>query len=550
MAAGTDRWDPMPELRRRSQLAGLARAGLAGLWNGCWHCGPGRRLATILIPAVGALVWVAATPVVVQLLRSRAVGSGAGLEAGLTTLMVVLFAFTLATSISFALASIYFARDVEWLLLAPISSRLFLSYRLLSQLGLGAAIGAGVAGPVVLAAAVVYHSPGLVPLVALAVGSLLLVPMAVAMLVVVALVRVVPANRVKEAAGLLVGVVGFGVAALDLAASVRRGSVPGIGISDFSRGMHLPGWLSPTWAAQSIFAAAHGRWGPALLGVTELIALAAVVTFCAIWLSGPLVREGWFRAQTTSRRGGRGRPRLRRRPVVLAVLRKDWRTLRRDPAQLVQLLLPIGLFAVYLLSPRAGGLGLGLFHNFPSWYGPMTTAAFAALFAASGIGLRAVGSEGRQFWCLRTAPVSTRTLLLSKLVLPGVIATTASLTLMVTSELRSGTSGFQMLFSALLLSICVVGLSALATGLGAIWPRLDWTDPRRAVGVWLAIVFMMLGAAYIAVCVVGLTLALLITNQPSLGSELFALVVLMAIAGLTAGLTLKVGHSRLQALDV
>ncbi len=540
----------MPELRWRGQLAGLIRAGLLSFWNGCWHSGAGRRLATLIVPAVGALVWVGATPWVVTLLRSRQLSSARALEGGLTTLMVVLFAFTLATSVSFALASVYFARDVEWLLLAPISPRLFLSYRMLSQLSLGAAIGTAVAGPAVLAAAIVYRSPGLIPLVALVVACLLLVPMALGMLAVVALVRVVPASRVKEAAGILVGVVGFGVAALDVAASVGGGATPGIGVSDFSHGLHISHWLSPAWAAQSIFQAAHWRWGSSLLSALELAALAAVVTIAAIWIAGPMVREGWFRSSSTARRGGRLRTRLRRLPVPLAVVRKDWRTLRRDPGQLIQLLLPIGLFAVYLLSPRAGGLGLGLFHNFPSWYGPLTTAAFAALFAASGLGLRAIGSEGRQFWCLKTAPVSTRTLLLSKLVLPGAIATAASLTLMVTTELRIGTPLGQVLFSSVLLVICVLGLSALATGMGAIWPRLDWTDPRRAVGIWLAVVFMMVGAAYIAICVVGLTLALLITNRPSLGSELLALVVLVGIAGLTAGVTLRAGHSRLLALDV
>ena len=550
MLAGLDQAPPMAELRRWPQLRGLIRAGRAGFWNGCWHSGPGRRLATILGPVVGALVWAGTIPLVVTLLRSRQLSSASALEGGLTTLMVVLFAFTLATSVSFALASIYFARDVEWLLLSPLSPRLFLGYRLLSQLTLGAAIGGAVAGPAVVAAAIVYRSPGLVPLVALVVGSLLLVPMSLGMLAVVALVRVVPASRVKEAAGVLVGVVGFGVAALDVAASVGGGATPAIGVSDFSHGLHIWGWLSPEWAVQSILAAAHGRWGTSLLSALELVALAAAVTMAAIWIAGPLVREGWFRAQTTNRRGMRVRTRRRRLPVALAVVRKDWRTLRRDPAQLIQLLLPIGLFAVYLLSPRAGGLGLGLFRDFPSWYGPLTTAAFAALFAASGLGLRAIGSEGRQFWCLRTAPVSTRTLLLSKLVLPGAIACTASLVLMVTTELRTGTPPGQIAFSAALLVICVVGLSALATGMGAIWPRLDWSDPRRAVGVWLAVVFMMVGAAYIAVCVVGLTLALLITNQPSMGSELLALLVLGAIAGLTAGLSLRAGHGRLQALDV
>ncbi|MHB1501035.1 MAG: putative ABC transporter permease subunit [Candidatus Dormibacteria bacterium] len=532
------------------QMEGLVRAGLRSFWNSRWHSGPGRRLATVLGPMVGILIWAAATPTVVTLLRSYHLGATGALRGGLDTLMVVLVAFTLASSVSFALASIYFARDVEWLLLTPISTRLFLSYRLLSQFALGAMIGTVVAGPAVLAAALVWRSPGLVPLVALVMAALLLVPMSLGLLAVVGLVRVVPASRVKEAVGLLVALVGFGVAAVDLGASVGGRVTAGIGLGGFGHGLSIPAWLPPAWAARSILDAARGSWAGSLLWALALLALATVVTGASMWLAGPMMLEGWFRSQAGSRRRSRARARWLRLPVGLAVARKDWRTLRRDPGQLIQLLLPIGLFAVYLLSPRGGGSGPGLFRNFPSWYGPLTTAAFAALFAVSGLGLRAVGSEGGHFWCLRTAPVSLRALLLSKLLLPTAIAVGASLALMVTTEVRTGTPLGQIAFSSVLLVICVLGLSSLATGMGAVWPRLDWTDPRRAVGIWLAVLFMMVGAGYIAICVVGLTLALLISGQPSVWSELLALLTTALLAGTTAWVALRQGHRRLLALDV
>lgn len=184
------------------------------------------------------------------------------------------------------------------------------------------------------------------------------------------------------------------------------------------------------------------------------------------------------------------------------------------------------------------------------WYGPLTTAAFAALFAASGLGLRAVGSEGRHFWCLRTSPLSPRSLLLGKLMLPAVVSVGASLALMVTTEIRVSTPPGQIAFSALLLALCVLGLVSLATGMGAVWPRLDWTDPRRAVGIWLAVTFMAAGAAYIAICLVGLTLPLLITSVPPLVSDAMAIAVCAACAGVTAGFALRAGHRRLVSMDV
>lgn len=531
----------------RVQFLGLLRAGARSFWNSCWRSGAGRRVATVVAPLVGVALWSAMTPFAVTLWRADGLARGDSLFSLVATVMVVLVAFTMATSVSFALASIYFAKDVEWLMHTPIGPRLFLSYRLLAQFLLGAAIGTVVAGPAVLGLAIATGRWWLVPLVAVVVAALLLPAMSTALMCVVALVRVVPATRVKDAAGVLVALVGFGVAAVDIAAAVGSGS--GVGVSTFAHGIRSPSWAPWSWAAASITDSAHGRLGPALLLAAVLVTLAAIVTILAIEVSGPLLRDGWFRSQSTGRRRRQARSSFLPLPVSLSVLRKDWRTLRRDPAQLIQLLLPIGVFAIYLLSPRAGGLGLGAFHHFPVWYGPLTTAAFAALFAASGLGLRAVGSEGRQFWCLKTAPVSTVALLLSKLLLPAIVTVSASLALMVSTELRVGTSVSQVLFSSVLLVVCVLGLSCLATGLGAVWPRLDWSDPRRSVGVWLAILFMVVGAAYVAICVVGLTLALLITGQPNALSALLAILVCVMVAGATSLAALRAGHRRLVALD-
>ena len=534
----------------RAQMIGLATAGFRSSWNSRWRSGAGRRLATMGAPVVGILIWVGATPVVEHLLRRADLGRSGHLLGLLSALMVVLVAFTLGTSVSFALAAVYFARDVEWLLLTPISPRLFLTYRLSCQLLLGICVGTAVGGPVVLGAAVVYGSPGLIPMALVVLCSLLVVPMALALLAVVALVRLVPASRVKDAAAILVGLVGIGVAAVDIVATVGSGGISGFGIGNVAQGIHTPVWLPSTWAAMSLVDSVRSQWEPAAFLMLAQLVLGVCATAGAVWLAGPMLREGWFRSQMAIGRRQRQNPRFMRLPPALAVVRKDWRMLRRDPAQLIQLLLPIGLFAVYLLAPRSRGVGLGAFQRFPIWYGPLTTSAFAALFAASGLGLRAVGSEGRQFWCLKTAPVSARTLLLSKLALPALVATGASLVLMISAEIRVGAPVGQMAFSATLLVVCVLGLSSLSTGLGAVWPRLDWTDPRRAVGIWMAILFMVVGAAYIAVCVVALTLALLITSQPSFLSEALALLTCGLVAGVASLAALRAGHRNLARMDL
>ncbi|MGC1185640.1 MAG: hypothetical protein WBA31_10905, partial [Candidatus Dormiibacterota bacterium] len=315
------------------------------------------------------------------------------------------------------------------------------------------------------------------------------------------------------------------------------------------------GWLHaavlpPAWAARLLTLAWQDDWPGALLWLLALSALAMATASVVLWICAPLHREGWVRAQLAPRRRPRAAVSWRRVPAVLALLRKDSRNLRRDPVQLSQLLLPLALFAIYLLAPQSIGSSQVLFRNFPLWYGPLTTSLFAALFVASGLGLRAVGSEGRHFWCLRSAPLGVRDLLLGKLALPATVATGSALVLMWAAEVRAQVPLAQMAFSAILLVLAVTGLAALATGLGAIWPRLDWTDPRRASGIWLSVVFLVLGSAFIGACLVALTVPLVIPQLGTLGSDLAAIGACALCATLAGAITLRLGYLRLVRLEI
>lgn len=505
--------------------------------------GAGRRLATLLAPPVAVVVWTAAVPELIGLLQGVSPGE---LMGPLTTVCTLLCLFTLASSVSFALASLYFSRDVEWLLASPLGSGVFLAHRLVSQLALGITVGGVLGGPVAVAAALRYHSPLILPVVAVDLPALLVVPMALALLLVVAAVRLAPARRVRDAAAALVALIGFGVAAADLSAAFGGAPRAALPLAAFRHGFASPPWLPTTWAARSLQAAAAGH-PPEALGLSlALGGLALAVVAGSIAVAAPALREGWFRSQHASSRARR-RHLPRPLPPLLAVLLKDWRILRRDPGQLIQLLLPLGLFAVYLLSPRGGE---GIFRDFPAWYGPLTTSGFAALFAASGVGLRAVGSEGGRLWCLRSSPLGPGVLLISKAALPAVISVGASLALLLATEVRQGLGLWAILVSSCLLTLMVLGLVGLAVGMGAAWPRLGWTDPRRAVGVWLAITFMLAGSAYIALCVVLFTLPLLLTALPVWVGWLLSLSVCAACAGLTALVSLRTGSSRLGRLDL
>lgn len=533
------------------QVGALLSSNGRALWNAAWNRGRPRRLTVICGVAVGALLWLAAIPIVAVFLRGSLQASPQRLLTTVTGGLVLLSGFTLVTSVSFAVASAYFARDIEWLLTVPISSRGTLAHRLASQLVLGVGVGAALLGPVLVAAAAVTGTLALLPMAVIGLVALLAAPVAVGLLLVVVAVRVVPASRVRDGAAALVCLVGFGLAALDIAGHAQGQGLRWAGaVNSLGSGWLNSVWFPPAWAARVLTLTWRGDAIGAFMWLAPLLVLALLIAAAVLWITGPLHREGWARAQLAPPQRRRASASWRRVPPMVALLRKDGRNLRRDPVQLSQLVLPLALFAVYLLAPQSGADSRRLFQDFPLWYGPLATSTFAALFVASGIGLRAVGTEGRQFWCLRSAPLGARDLLLGKLALPTLLAVGAGLVLMWAGELRLHLPLGQMAFSAILLVLCVTGLTALATGMGAIWPRLDWSDPRRATGIWLSVVFLVVGSTYIASCMVALTVPLVITELGPVGSDLAAIAACALCASIAGAVALRLGYARLLRIEL
>lgn len=469
--------------------------------------------------------------------------------------------FTGVTAITFALSALYFAKDLDGLLVSPLPGRSVILCKLCLQLGTGVAVGAVLMAPPLLAYLQQRGAALFLPLVGLTIIAMAALPLAAGTALTIAAVRLMPARRVRDAGGLLVTVVVFGVTALNLVLRGPDGFTSAPGPLDPSGRVGVAGslWLPTGWAGRGVLASMRGDLAAALGWTLPLVAAAVVAWLLVCWLGERAFVTGFMR----SGEAGAGRCRRRRRASVwsrmrrtggvprpwLALVAKDLREIRRDASQLGQLLLPVALFAVYIAAPGSNGGFQDAGSRLPTWFGAALTAAFASLFAASGIALRGVGSEGRRLWVIRSAPVGVWQLLWAKMVVGLGIAGTLGALLVGVGAVRNRADLLTVVVVLGRILIVIVGLVGLAAGLGAVRPRLDWTDPRRSVGLGLSIGFLAMGSTYLGLAFVILGAPYAVGHSGAVAvAAADAAVAVLALA--TAGVALSVGAARLRALEL
>jgi hypothetical protein len=549
-ATGWWGYRPVPRL-----LGSRARMAV----NACLRAGPEQRGWTLILATL-ALGWWLGTHRLASVLLTAGGPSPGTLEPSLAAGLATLCGVVAVTSVSFAISGLYLARDLETLLVAPLEARAVLLAKLCIQLATGVGIAALLAGPWLVAYLSAQGALAALPLVALAAVALATLPLCAGTAVTIATVRILPARRVREAAALLVTGTVFVVTAVNVVLRTPDGmrSTTPLALDAPGRGRLADlAWLPTGWAARAVVAAVRGRPAVGVVLTLLLVASAAAAlllvsrlgeaAFVAGHQRGAEAGEGRSRRNVTARlRPGRGGgPRL----LWLAIALKDLRELRRDASQLGQLVLPIALFALYIAAPgqapSAGAAGARL----PGWFAVALTAGFASLFAASGVALRGVGAEGRRMWMLRCAPVRPGQLLLAKFTVGLGVAAGLALALLVAGGVRAHLAPAELAIAGGRLLVIVGGLVALAAGLGAVRPRLDWTDPRRSVGIGQSLGFLGLGSVYLAICFTVLALPYA-HGQVGAGGLTAGDAGLVVIAGGSAWLALRAGIARLRSIEL
>lgn len=456
--------------------------------------------------------------------------------------------------------------DLKLLLMTPVSTRLILATKIM-----GVSFGFSVLLIITLPGLLVVDqqlqlTALFLPASVVAIVLAPVLPVSLATLMVLAILRFVPPARARAVTTILGTLMGaFLFIGQQAIIAKQRSQV----VASAPPG--LPDALPSTWAGHALAAIGLGHAGDAILFGCAAVLLALSVFALAVEMSARLFQTGAasyqevarrrrdaprrnlfaarapagvrFRGQQTATRrvpalkmpasDTRTRASLRARPVWWPLFIKEWLLLRRDSQRLAALaypLLVIGFYFWQLFSFRSeSGMGTrGVF--FGSLYGVLTIASILLLNSTAP---SIVNREGRSLYLLGLAPLRVEDVLLSKwaiAVMPPLILVEV---LLVIGSVALGVDPGQALVIAAVMAGLLVALVGVSITINLFWPKLVLSNPRQQSSR-IASFVGMIGEFVLGGVVFGLLgLAFALWQDHFLGS----LVVLVALCALLAGIT-------------
>ena len=363
--------------------------------------------------------------------------------------------------------------------------------------------------PLVVAFAQKYDRPAaFLAGVLLNLALLLTIPVSLASMVILLLVRWFPVRRIHQiVATIAVLVLTLVVVAFRMSRPERFFTeVSSADLAEVLRSIELPSMgVYPSTALAELMTRAGA---PLLAPRIVLLAVAAFALFAfaaRAWYFTAFVRARESMAPmaigAASTTTLLDRLLARADPPLRAMIGKEVRTIGRDVAQWSQLFLMAALLFIYLYNIRMLPLG-------GDARAPLVAYANLGMsgFVIAAICLRfaypSVSSEGKAFWLIQTAPVSYRTFLLVKVLVYAAPLTLFSLFLTAFANFILEANGVVWLFTMGGASLLAVTLVSLGVGMGALSPNFNAENPLQ-VGLSLGgFAYMAVSMAYVGTVMV------------------------------------------------
>jgi ABC-2 type transport system permease protein len=477
---------------------------------------------TIGLTTAIAVLWVACLGVATHVVRYfQTIGDfGPALTQRLLILVFgVFFGILLLSATITALQTFFLASDVSLLLATPTGFRRLHHARFIETLVASSWMLVIFGLPVFLAYGWAFDAGPLYYVALLAVlGSFVVIPTAIGVLVATGLVLVFPARGARDTLAVGAGLLLAGVVILVRMLDPERLAHPSglVGFAGFLATFESTGspYWPTTWAARTLVPLLRGQPGAPWFNLALLASTAAMLAAVSATLVEHVYLKAWSKAQVGRVRAGESERPLGRwlgrlatplPPLARLLVVKDVTVFIRDASQWSQLLLLAAVVAIYVYNFRALpidgdsflaermrsiaivlNLGLGAF----------VTTAVAVRFVFPMVSL-----EGRSWWILRTAPVPLRRIWQTKFWMGFVpLAVFATALVVLTNRILSVPPLPATIIAALLIGL-VAAIVAMGLAFGAVHPKLDTGNAAQIATGFGAIVYMAaaLGLTFVVV---------------------------------------------------
>ena len=458
-------------------------------------------------------------------------------------LVFVLSILTVSNLIA-AFSTLYLADDLPAILVRPVPTYPLFAARWVENAVYASWMTVLFSAPFFIAVGTSMNGPpAYYATLALVLPVLATIPTSVAFLIALALGRILSARRTRQILILLATIVFTILFVLFRRLEPERfvdpdQRAPLLEVLGTVQGGDTP-WLPSSWTAEALWShlsplSTAGQGHPRAM----LVLAAAAAFFVAGWVFRAVFFTAFSRAQDgagqpspdgelrTTRtladliaaadRPGRGNPRS-------ALAQKDLRVFTRDTAQWTQLLLLGALVAIYVVNfsyIRTAGQS-GIISPTGLHFINLALGGFVAVAVCVRFAFPAISLEGRAFWVILRSPNSMLDLLRGKWVaLAGPLAALVVLLVTVTSTWLG--SGLVLTVTAGVTVVpLVVGLTGLALGLGARFPRFAIDNAAKIATGFGGMLYMMTGLLLL-IAVITLAVAPTLTLQHWLSHDYVA----------------------------
>ncbi|MEK9505902.1 putative ABC transporter permease subunit [Gaopeijia maritima] len=536
--------------------------------------GKGRALKTGLIGFVGLFFWTFVFAVIVRMLLyfRNTQGIGDLLAAKMLGLaFLTFFMILLLSNVITALSTFFLSDDLELLVAAPVEPGDLYGARLTETILDSSWMVALMAVPILAAYGVVYAAGPLYYLTAVVVmAAFLVLPAVLGTAFTLMLVNVFPARRTRDLLALVGLFAVAGVVVLFRFLRPERLMRPEEfrDLVDFMAVLRTPTspWLPSEWAADALM----GRLGgvPDLHPLMLLLTTAAAFVVFGLALHRRFYRSGFSKAQEgADQKPGRVRDRSLGRwlgwldPSTRQLVEKEIRVFLRDTTQWSQLVLLGVLVVVYVYNIRQLPLHTGEQVSFVL----VTVVSFLNLglagFVVAAVAARfvfpALSIEGRVMWLLRSSPVDVRRVFWAKYWVGTVPILAIAVPLIIGTNWLLESSPFVFALTTVSMVLITFALTALALGLGALFPNYDTENVAEIPTSFGGLLFMMSAVIYLGLVVLlqGWPVYRFLVGRMEMGAGAEVPVLIGGLGGaalLTAAavvLPLRAGVRRVRALE-